>query len=803
VPLEHTAVEAAVVGPVADVAVLQRFRSGHGDPVDALYLFPLPADAAVRAFELVVGGRRVRGELREREEARRLFGRAAAAGADAALLGQERPNLFALEVANLQPGEVVEVRLRYVARVPFDDGAFALAIPTVVTPRYLPEGHPAADARVAAAPVLPPGAVGYTLAVSVSLDAGRLADLASPSHEIDIKWEQGRTLVSLRDGAVVPDRDFVLRYRPAGSGYAAAALTYRAPGEPGTVLLMLTPAGAPAPAEVLPRELLFVIDRSGSMAGDAIAQARNALRACLRALSPGDQFNIFPFASDVAQLAPEPLPFTQEAVDAADAYIAAIQAGGGTEIRGALAAALARPADPGRLRVVVFLTDGAVGNEDDVLRDLAARLGEARVFAFGVGSAVNRFLLDKLAELGRGGVEYIMPGEPIEPAIQRFQGRAAQPLLRDVAVDWGGARVADALPDPIPDLYAGQPLALLARFHAPRDEVAVVRLSARGARGPFTQAIEVDLPAATPDRGEPWALLPMLWARARLERLLTAIRHDGRRADALVAEARDLALAHGLLSPYTAFVAVADPAPDAAGRRAEASVVVPVHLPAGTSVEPPAMRVPPPVSVAYNLAAPMAMGGAPPPTSPSPMKRIGGIAERFFNAMGGGTAGSAQPDAAPAAAPQPLYAPPARRELSPPERRDAALRALARSQTVAGSWADDRLATALALAAFAAAGHTARAGDFRLQLARAEAWLAAGPGDPPALLARLADAIGMRAPELAAALRGGPAAARAGLAPLQRLGGDSDGLAALPGADLRRPDALTLALTAALALTQA
>lgn len=806
VPLEHTAIEAAVVGPVADVLVAQRFRSTHSAPLDALYVFPLPADAAVRELELEIGARRVRGELRERAEARQRYEQAAAAGADAALLNQERPNLFAVEVANLQPGETVQVRLRYAARVPLDDGAFSLAIPTVATPRYQPADHDPADAaRVGATPLLPTGAAGHTLAITVSLDAGRLAELESPSHEIEIVEERGRHVVRLRDGAAVPDRDFVLRYRPAGSGYAAAALSYRAPGQPGTLLVMLTPVGVPAPAAVLPRELLFVLDRSGSMAGEAIAQARNALRACLRALNPGDVFNIFPFSSQVTQLAAEPLPFTQASVDAADAYIAGIQASGGTEIRGALEAALARPADPERLRVLVFLTDGAVSNEDAVLQALASRLGEARVFAFGIGSAVNRFLLDKLAELGRGSAEYILPGEPIEPAIQRFQGRAAQPLLRDIAVDWGGARISDALPTPIPDLYAGQPLVLLARYHAPRDERATLRLTGRSARGSYSESLELDLPVATPDRGPAWALLPALWARARLEGLLTEIRHRGANSQAIETEARELALAHGLLSPYTAFVAAAEPPPDATGRRAGETVVVPIHLPAGTRRE---AFEPPPVAAGPSLysVAGAAMAGPRAMAAPGRSRTPTGLAARFLNALRRDLAGAegapaAPPPAAPYA-PTPAAAGP-RRDATPSERRDAALRALARTQAVAGSWADDALATALALAAFARAGHTERAGDFRPQLGRANAWLAGAgptPGEPQALLARLADALAQRSPELAAALRGDAEQARAALAAFQRLGGDTDGLVILPGNDPQRPDALAFALTAALAL---
>jgi Ca-activated chloride channel family protein len=812
VPLEHTEISVDVAGPLAETAVVQRFRSAHTAALDALYVFPLPADAAVGELELRVGGRVIRGEVRPRAEAEARFRDAAERGHAAALLGQERPNLFSVELANLQPGEVAEVRLRFFERVPYDDGWFTLTIPTVVLPRYTPEGQPSGP-RDGVVPLLPEGEPGHTLAVRVAVDVGRLAEIASPSHEVDIAEERGRSVVTLRDPAAVPDRDLVLRYRPVGDGYAAAAFVQRVEGRPGALLLMLTPRAVPAPDEVLPREVLFVFDRSGSMGGASIAQARNALRSCLRALNPGDSFNIFPFDNYVERLAPAPLPFTQAAVDAADSFIAGIDARGGTEIVGALREALAQPRDPGRLRVIVFLTDGAVGNEAQVLRELAGGLNEARVFAFGVGSAVNRFLLDKLAEVGRGAVEYILPGEPIEPAVQRFQQRAALPLVQDLAVEWGGAHVADALPAPLPDLYAGQPLVLLARYHGLSDERALVTIRGRTARGTFAETLVVDFPAATPDRGGVWAALPRLWARARLVALEDEARLDPARAAAREDEARQLALEHGLLSAHTSFVAVEEPPPGEERRRAEARVVVPVHLPAGTRREAFQPAFPPAAGVHYAVAAMAAPSPAP---RGALQRRTGpGMAARFLDSLRSNLAGESADEAlaapqmrasGPAAlSPAALPAAPAGRPATPAERREAALRFLARTQGVDGSWAGDEQATALAALAFARAGHTARAGAYRPQLGRAANWLAtrAGTGSLAAhAVAALAGAPveGGAAEDGASAALRGAALTLEQLTAAQRLGGDADGAALPAGADPLHPDAHTLALTAALAI---
>ncbi len=791
VPLEHTTIAVEVVGPLAETVMTQRFCNRHHAALDALYVFPLPSEAAVSGLELRVGERVIRGEVRPRDEAERAFHAAAERGYDAALLAQQRPNMLSVEVANLQPGEVVEVRLRYFERVPYDDGWFTLVVPTVVLPRYLPAGL-LANPEDGAVPLLPPGVAGHTLAVEISLDVGRLAEVEAPNNLFEVREARGRHVATLRDPGAVPDRDLVLRYRPAGAGYRAAAFVFREAGRPGALLLSLTPQAVPLPEEVLPREMLFVFDRSGSMGGESIVQARNALRACLRALNPGDSFNIFPFDNFVERLAATPLPFTQANVDAADRFIAGIEARGGTEIVAALAEALAQPRDPRRLRVVVFLTDGAVGNENLVLRELTARLGEARVFAFGVGSAVNRFLLDKLAEVGRGVTEYILPGEPIEPGVERFQRRAALPLLRDLHVEWGGAHVSDVFPTPLPDLYAGQPLTLLARFNASHDERALLTLKARGARGSFAETLVLDLPVATPDRGGVWAALPKLWARARIAGLEDMVRLEPRHAPALEQEILALALEHSLLSAQTAFVAVEEPPPGAERQRAAGRVVVPVHLPAGTRREA-FEGSPPPGLLGGLMYAASAM-----PSLEAPLRgvlaRARSVSEPLTPAAARTARGVAAPPVTPRAAP------------TPPERRDAALRYLARTQGVNGSWAEDEHATRLAALAFALAGHTAHTGAFRPQLIRAARWLA-GCAPAAGTLAALARAALEGAPvEPAAAMAAAEAAlhaaglSRAEAIALQRLGGDADGAIVLPHVDPLRPTAPVLALTAALAI---
>ncbi len=769
IPLKHTDMQVNIIGPICDVLVTQQFHNTHQRPVEAIYVFPLPEDAAVTTLTLTIGERVIRGAVREREQARHDYKQARDQGQGAALLEQERPNLFTISVANIQPDEQVQVALRFHDRVPYDNDAFELVLPTVVLPRYVPPQLAAStDAqRVTNTPLLPADTRdGHTLSIAVTLDMGKLVDLSSPTHAIDVHPERGAMRVTLQQADAIPNKDFILRYRIASAQFDAAAFTYRPVDEPGTLLLMLTPQVQPTSEHVLPRELLFVFDRSGSMSGDSIVQARNALRACLRALNPEDTFNIFPFDNHVEQFAPQPVPFTQANVDRADAYIEQIDARGGTEILLALQTALKQPRDAERLRVVVFMTDGAVGNEDQVLRELRRALNEARVYAFGIGTAVNRFLLDKLAEVGRGTVEYIFPGQAIEDAVQRFQNRAAFPVLVDLSLDWGGARVTDVYPHPLPDLYAGQPLLVMARFHSHGQ--TQIRLTGRTTRGEYTQTLTVDWPQATPDRGTHWATLTQLWARARIDALLTRERDEPQQQSKIRDEILGLALAQGLLSPYTSFVAIEERRTEHASREAAQPVVVPIHLPQGTRREAFEETSPPlpPLYMAGLMGSSDASralfrtAAAPPQrVSYGPGSGMRGRLQKMGQALGE-LLGVGSELAMPEAETDAMMAFEATGSTAVPSeighqttttatlaaRREAALRYLARVQSVSGAWGESPVATALVVLAFLRRGHTDRAGNFRPQLTRATRWLSAQaqqPTVPPVVAWALAELAAM------------------------------------------------------------
>jgi Ca-activated chloride channel family protein len=735
VSLKHTDINASIIGSLCDVLVTQQFHNTHTHPVEAVYVFPLPEDAAITELKLTIGERVVHGDIREREQAQREYAQASQAGQGAALLEQERPNIFTVSVANIQPDAEVQVTLRFHNRVPYDDGMFEFVLPTVVLPRYVPGGDEAdapalPDAERLHSPLLPDGSRdGHTLSVCVELDAGKLHDISSPSHQIDMTRQRGSTLVTLHEADAIPNKDFILRYCVAGSHIEAVPFTYRPPDKPGTLMLLLTPQVTLHPEDVLPRELLFVFDRSGSMAGQSIEQARNALQGCLRALNPEDTFTIITFDHEVDIFSEQPLPFTQNNLDRADAYISKLYGRGGTEIKQALAAALHQPRDSERLRVVVFLTDGAVGNEDQILRTLGHELNEARVYAFGVGSAVNRFFLDKLAQVGRGSVEYIFPGESIEDAVQRFQKRAAFPVLVDVQIDWDHGRVTDVFPERLPDLYAGQPLSILARFH--NATTARMRLSGRTPRGHYEQVLEVELPEATPDRSEHWAALAQVWARARIDALMQRERMEPRQKNTVRDEILGLALEHHLLSPYTAFVAIEEHRDEHAQRDGAESVAVPIHLPYGTRRE--AFE-----SQSHQHAHVYGMAPAAPSPAVGPvLMRASQSASPDMSEQGTGLlrlqSGQLQGNLRSRGGARMFqrYAPP---KPAPAEtattRATRALRYLGRTQHVDGDWDGTEIATALALLAFVQHGHTDRTGDFRPQLSRTAGWLCQRAHEP-------------------------------------------------------------------------
>ena len=547
-PLVRTRVEAQVSGIVSRVTITQTFENPSDKAIEALYVFPLPANAAVDDMQMRIGRRLVRGRIQRRAQARQTYEEARGRGQRAALLEQQRPNLFAQRVANLQPGEPIEVRIQYVELLPFEDGDYEMVFP-LTAPRRFDPGDPsalvAADRAVRRA---------EAIEISVDVDAGLpIETMTSPSHEVQIeRVSANRRKVVVAAGRAGTDRDFVLRYGISGQAPRAVVMAHRDGEEQGHFTLLVQPPAAPDASEVTPRDVAFVVDTSSSMRGRPMAHAQAIIDAVLDDLGPEDRFNVFAFNDTVQAMAEQGAAPNAETLRQGRAFLAGLAARGSTDMVPAITAALARRPGDGvrRLPIVVLITDGFIGNEAEVLRAIAANLGSTRLFGVGVGSAVNRFLLERASEIGRGRSLVVTLSEDARGAGERFAALIDRPVFTDVEVDFGDLAVSDLYPRRLPDLFASQPLVIRGRYARGGRAEVKVRGTVAGRR--YERVIDVDLPARSSDARH--AVQATLWARAAIHDRMNRVylRDD----PALVEEITEIGLAHRIVTRFTSFVAV-------------------------------------------------------------------------------------------------------------------------------------------------------------------------------------------------------------------------------------------------------
>ncbi len=606
-PLESTRAFAELTGYIARVDVVQTYRNPFAEPIEAVYTFPLPENSAVDDLTIRIADRVIRAEIKKRDEAKKTYEDAKAAGHTAALLEQERPNIFTQSVANIAPGESIEVSIRYVQHLTFDAGTYEFVFPMVVGPRFMPgapTGHAGSgwspdttdvpDASRISPPIVGAGMrTGHDIDVEVIVDAGLpVLDVQTPTHAVDA-FASSDGIVHLRLGERdrIPNRDFVLRYAVGAETPRAAAFAAPGPeGEGGVVSLMVQPPQLDLDALVGAREIVFVVDVSGSMSGVPLSQAKAAMRRALRALGPDDTFNVHTFAGHSARAFDGPRPANKTNIDHALRFIDAARAGGGTYLAEAVKHALS-DVGPGRHRYVVFLTDGYVGNESEIFAHAEALVRaqekagrKARVFGMGIGSSVNRHLIEGLAKAGDGTAMYVLVDEMPDGAVDRFYRTIDHPVLTDVRIDWGGLAVESVEPAVMPDLLATQPLVVLAKYTEAGE--GTVRITGKLDGKDVTLPVKVSLPApgAAVDRRKA-AALPSLWARARVETLSRRLwqGHDASAVEAITA----LGLTYRLVTAYTSFVAV--DRSRVVGDGDPKTVVQPVEAPAGVD---PAMAMP-------------------------------------------------------------------------------------------------------------------------------------------------------------------------------------------------------------------
>ncbi len=590
-PLEKTDVEVDVAGSLVSATVTQRFANTSKDPIEVVYVFPLPQRAAVDAMEMKIGSRTVRASIAKRGDARAAYDAAVREGRRAALLEQERPNVFTFSVGNGDPGAAIDVKLHYFEVAQFDKGTYELVVPTTVGPRFVPgeklggpqsgTGTKADTDRVPDASRISPGYVrngGAKLGIRVHVDAGtELSSVISPTHSLEIASPSPNVAdVKLKSDSEALNRDFVFRWKLVADSFKPAFFAHR-PNEraPGYLALHFEPKHAVVENDLTPRELFFVIDTSGSMQGTPLKTAIAAMNKAIDAMHPADTFQIIDFADKASTFAPRPLPNTPENREKAHRYLGALVSRGGTNQLAGIHAALSSPGDEARIRYVMFMTDGYIGNEHEVFALTRKEIGNARIFSFGIGSSVNRYLLDEVAIAGRGFAEYLRPHEDGSALVERFYRRIGKPYLTDIEVDWGGLAVMDARPQALPDLSAFSPLVLHARYAKAGE--GDVTIKGKIAGRPFAKKLHVVLPAVEPKN----EAISRIWARETIAELERVPRGSRENDQAIT----NLALEHNLMTRFTSFVAIDSAAPPANRTGSPTLVNQPSEAPQGVDIE--------------------------------------------------------------------------------------------------------------------------------------------------------------------------------------------------------------------------
>lgn len=608
-PLLATFVTAVIAGPVAEVEVHQRFQNTGAEPIEAVYLFPLPAEASVYRMCFKIEDRIVRAVVKEKEEARLAYERAKAEGRAATLLEEDRPSLFTLRVANIAPGAVILVELSYQEVVAFDDGHFRFVFPMVAPERYR-DATPSIAQSALAPPRIPTGERPPDVAISVEVRAESAVEtLRCVSHRTDTsRLADGGVRVALPRDMPIKNRDFVLTWQASGSGVRPRVYFERQAGQTGTFLVLVTPSeprddgrgadqtamralrcgncggtvtdmsaikdipgvgpvvpcrycGAilapgtePVTRALRPRDVVILIDRSASMRA-SFAQARRAALALMSGLPLGDGVMLFAFDHEREAFDGEGkgfLSLSPEVIERADRFLSKLSARGGTELDQALARAGQLPFREGRTRSVVLLTDATIGNEGRLLRRIPKLIGGgARLYVLGVGDSVDRRLTARMAEAGGGAHDVILPDEDVEVTVTRFARRVREggPILKDLGVFMKGTDTNDMYPSPVPDLFGGQPICIFGRFQ----EAGPTRLVITGRTvhdKPYRQEIDVELPAQSNEVPG----LSRLWARRHVEAIAARVEVEPHRKD-LRREALSLSLAHSIVGPYTSLVA--------------------------------------------------------------------------------------------------------------------------------------------------------------------------------------------------------------------------------------------------------
>lgn len=599
-PLQSTETHVSIAGVIAAVEVTQVYVNRGAQTIEAVYIFPASTRAAVHGMEIRIGERRIRAKIREREEAKTTYEKAKSEHKTAALLEQQRPNVFQMSVGNILPGDEVEVTLRYSEILHADDGVYEFVYPTVVGPRYSNRSANAADAPLHSWIVNPylaegevsPSGFQFTLEMQAGMP---IQSLTCPSHQVPIEFT-GKTSASIKlSGNKAANRDVIIRYQLADRQIASGLLLHEGEDEH-FFLLNVQPPARVRPEHIPPRDYVFVVDVSGSMHGFPLDLAKDLFRDLIGSLRPEDSFNILLFAGSNQILSPRPLPATPNNIRTGITFLEDRRGGGGTELVRALQHAIGLPGHEDRSRSVIVITDGFISMEADAFQILRSKLGQANLFAFGIGSSVNRHLIEGLAHLGHGEPFIVTRPAEAKAVAARLRDYVSSPVLTNITITTKGLRIDQLEPQFPSDVFAARPLTLTGKYHGP-SQGSIIVSGLTGGGQTFQQEFHL---AQAAEHGVDNPALPALWARERVRALTdyAALAKD----DEAVREVTTIGLTYELLTPYTSFVAIDELVREVEGE--VQTVKQPLPLPEGVSPSAIGGSAPNPPQLVANGALP-------------------------------------------------------------------------------------------------------------------------------------------------------------------------------------------------------
>ena len=588
-PALKTDLNVDIEGDLAGVTVVQTFINPTQEPLHATYLFPMNKDAAVYGMQMEISNEIVEAKIKKIEKAKKIFKKAKKEGKTASLLTQHRPNMFTQKIANLIPGMPIKVTLKYAQTINKVDNEYQLVVPLVVGPRYQPLGSGKAplvvDQNIAVGvknvrsdstygqweiESLPryPSVFGPNaqfevdrerVSVKVNIKAGiPITNVYSHTHELDVSGTEKDKVIALSDGRTIDNKDFVLNYRLTGKSTQASILTHRKEKDGYFSLLIEAPA-APQNQDITAREMIFVLDTSGSMSGEPMNASKVFMRHALKTLRPDDYFRIINFGSTSHEFTNSPIGATQDNLIRGQKHIDSLSTNGGTEIVPAIKQAFSSPLISRTLRIVIFLTDGYVSNESEVMQLINEKIKDARIYAFGVGTSVNRYLLSEMGRIGHGFARYIDPTENSEEVAIKFARTLSSPLLTDISIDWNKLNVSEVTPEIIPDLFSGDSIRIQGKYEG--TGLQTIRVNGKVQGREASLPLQVNLPqenfydAST-------STIPLVWARSKISDYMRQLNTKSNGSnkkfsdDELKFKVTTLGLDHSLATKWTAFVAV-------------------------------------------------------------------------------------------------------------------------------------------------------------------------------------------------------------------------------------------------------